>query len=381
MRALRLVTRLLVVVGWLLTLAGLVVVQALGDRSALGTLAMYAPRHLTPWPWLLPLLLALFVSWRLAVASALGFVVTLLGVASFNVPWTRLTASNAEPPAAELPVAELPAQPAAEPSVAEPPAQPPAEPAVAELPAQPAAEPPPAPSLRIVTYNTDGSVALADRIAQDARAWNADLAVLIDCRPGVAHALRALDGYRLVQTEFYCLLTRHELVRARRMPAAITAVVRAAGSGRAGRVHRLDLRVHDRPLTLYPLHLETPRSALWAARQLDLSRLERNAAIRAFDSEVASRFVDRTAPGLIVLGDFNLDVNSAIYRRDWGDLTNAWSAAGLGFGHTMFAGRHRVRIDHVLVGAGWTVEEVEVQRGFPSEHQPVVVTVRGKGWR
>lgn len=330
MRALRVLTRSLVSLGWLLTLAALVIVQQYGDRSPIGTLAMYAPRHLTPWPWLLPLALAPFVSWRLVLASALGFLVTLVGVASFNVPPVRWATAGDE-------------------------------------------------TLRLVTYNTDGSETLAGRVAQDARAWDADIALLIDCRPGVAAALRTVPGYRVVQTEFYCLLTRHELRTARRMPAVVTAIARAAGAGRAGRVHRIDMRVHGHPLTLYPLHLETPRTALWAARNFDLSLLASNAAIRAFDSEAASRFVDRDAPGLIVLGDFNLDVNSAIYRRDWGDLTNAWSAAGMGFGHTMFAGKHRVRIDHVLVGKGWTVTGARVLRGYPSEHQPVVVTVHGSG--
>ena len=359
--------------GWLLTLAALVIVQQYGDRSAIGTLAMYAPRHLTPWPWLVPVALATLLSWRWVLASALGFVVTLLGVASFNVPLGKVDAQQSPPAHPEAAPQSPPAQPDAAPL--SPPAQPDAAPL--SPPAQPAADT--LPPLRIVTYNTDGSHALADRIVADATAWNADLAVLIDCRASVAEALRSLPGYRLLQTDFYCLLTRHDVVRARRMPPAITAIARAAGSGRAGRVHQLELRVHGHPITVYPLHLETPRTALWAARNLDLSQLGQNAAIRAFDSQVASRFVDRTAPGLIVLGDFNLDVNSAIYRRDWGDLTNAWSAAGLGFGHTMFAGRHRVRIDHILLGPGWTVDSVQVLRGYPSEHQPVVVSVHGNG--
>jgi vancomycin resistance protein VanJ len=338
MRPLTLVTRSLVLLGWLATLAALAVVQLFGDRTPLGTLAMYAPRHLTPWPWLLPLALSLVVSRRLLLASAAGFLVTLVGVANFSLPLGRARPRLTPPAGHALPR-----------------------------------------PLRLVTYNTDGSAALAARVAQDARAWDADMALLIDCKPEVAAALRTVPGARVVTGGFFCLLTRHEVLGITAMPPAITAIARAAGSGRAGRVHRVDLRVHGTPVTLYPLHLETPRTALWAARRFDLSRLDANRAVRAFDSRVATRFVDREAPGLLVLGDFNLDVNSAIYRRDWGDLTNAWSAAGLGFGHTMFAGRHRVRIDHVLLGPGWTVDDVEVLRGYPSEHQPVVVTVHGNG--
>ena len=57
------------------------------------------------------------------------------------------------------------------------------------------------------------------------------------------------------------------------------------------------------------------------------------------------------------------------------DLTNAFAEVGVGFGYTMFAGHYAVRIDHVMVPKTLVVERVELLRGYPSEHQPVVVDI------
>jgi endonuclease/exonuclease/phosphatase (EEP) superfamily protein YafD len=187
-------------------------------------------------------------------------------------------------------------------------------------------------------------------------------------------------GYTLVHDGFACVLSRHPVLASQRVPESLADPVREAGVSRARRVLRVDVVVDERPVTLYAVHLESPRDALFAARHFDGSRLQDNAERRSLNSRAASQFVDRSAPGLLVLGDFNLTVESALFRRDWGDLVNAFSVAGRGFGHTMFAGRHRVRIDHVLAGPAWRPIRAVVESGFPSEHQPVVVEfARGEG--
>jgi vancomycin resistance protein VanJ len=315
--------RVLLAIGWLTALAGVAIVQLLGDRTALGTLAMFAPRHLTPLPWLPVIALALLASRRLALIGVAGLLVTLFGVAGFVAP--RMVRA------------------------------------------------PTRPVLRVVSYNTDASAQLAGRLAVDVRGWDADVIALIDCTDGVAEAAAHLADYTLVRAPFACLLTRHPVLRQVTMPPVVGERLQQAGAARGGRVYRADLNVRGGVVAVHVVHLETPRSALWAARQFDLSRLAVNAELRAADSRVASTVVDRRAPNLLVLGDFNLTVESAIYRRDWGDLTNAFSSTGGGFGHTMFAGRHRVRIDHVLVGPAWRPIRTRVHRGYPSEHQPVVV--------
>jgi hypothetical protein len=52
----------------------------------------------------------------------------------------------------------------------------------------------------------------------------------------------------------------------------------------------------------------------------------------------------------LVAGDFNLPIESAIYRQYWGDYTNAFSRSGIGTGRTKSTRLFGVRIDHILVG-------------------------------
>ena len=55
---------------------------------------------------------------------------------------------------------------------------------------------------------------------------------------------------------------------------------------------------------------------------------------------------------VIVAGDFNLPVESTIFRRHWGEFTDAFEAAGSGFGWTRQEGALlRIRIDHILGNA------------------------------
>lgn len=318
----RTVVRFILVIGWLATLAATVVVQYLGDRSALGTLAMFAPRHLTPLPWLPVIVMTAVASWRLALLAVGGLLVTLLGVSGFVVP--RRTGADA-------------------------------------------------PVLRVVEYNTDARSAVAGRLAADVLAWDADVIALIDCTRPVQQVAARIPDYTLTLAPFACLLTRYPVLRHVYMPPAVGQKLQRVGASRGGRVHRVDLDVRGDEVSVYVVHLETPRSALWAARNFDLSQLALNADLRSADSNIASSVVDRRSPNLLVLGDFNLTVESAIYKRDWGDLANAFSSTGGGFGHTMFAGWHRVRIDHVLAGPAWRPVRTRVLRGYPSEHQPVVV--------
>ncbi len=328
MKLIRRSIALLVILYTIAMVISALIVHLYGDATPLGTLALFAPRHLMLWPWALLVPLSWLASRWIGGTALVGLIVTLFGVATWKLPLPRPDSSPTD--------------------------------------------------LRVVLYNTDGSATLGGRISTDIDAWDADLAALIDCRSDVADVMRARRDYTFVRTHFACVISRYPVVASKQMPPGPIDASRRPGAGRAGRVHRLTLNVKGKLVTVYILHLESPRTALSLARYGDLSGMSSNTGYRSIDSFVASRWVDRSAPGLLVMGDFNLTVESTLYERDWGDLTNAFSAVGSGFGHTMFAGWHRVRIDHVMTGGGLEATTVRVGRGYPSEHQPVRVMVR---WR
>jgi endonuclease/exonuclease/phosphatase (EEP) superfamily protein YafD len=73
------------------------------------------------------------------------------------------------------------------------------------------------------------------------------------------------------------------------------------------------------------------------------------------------------------MGDFNLPVESAIYRANWAGFTNAFSQQGLGFGYTKHTRWHGIRIDHVLARSGWDIERAWVGPSAGGDHLPVIV--------
>ena len=293
-----------------------------GDSNALGMLLLFGPRWLLVFPWLLLVPLAFMKSKGLVITALVGAVVTLFYVSGFEVPVPSALKGGAGAGKA----------------------------------------------LRVVTYNTDGSTSLASRIDTDMLAWNADVIVMQDCAPQVAAAMQEAASvprvpYQVYVASEFCVATR----------LALRAPVRVEGSRKEGRALGFSVAWQGTTVSVGTVHLPSPRSALWAARKGSGDLLEESVQQRADASvAIASWLLANQRNPVIVGGDFNLPAESKALRRDWGSLRNAFSEAGWGFGHTMFAGRHRVRIDHVLVSREFTVRGARVLSGFPSEHQPVV---------
>ena len=75
-------------------------------------------------------------------------------------------------------------------------------------------------------------------------------------------------------------------------------------------------------------------------------------------------------------GDFNMPVESVIYRRYWDDCDNVFSEVGHGFGYTRVLKRFSVRIDHVLTCGGWSAVRAFVGPDLGSDHLPLVVDLK-----
>lgn len=122
------------------------------------------------------------------------------------------------------------------------------------------------------------------------------------------------------------------------------------------------------------VHLPTAREGLEAViawRLKGLPVLRANAEGREQASLVARRLINTGDPALIVAGDYNMPPESSIVKQYWGDLTEAFQAAGIGFGHTKHTRWHGVRIDQIRFGAAWTCSYCEVGPYVGSDHLPV----------
>ena len=100
---------------------------------------------------------------------------------------------------------------------------------------------------------------------------------------------------------------------------------------------------------------------------------------RSEESRTLAEWVHQLPQVDVVMGNFNLPVESRIYRRWWGGLVNAFSSVGSGLGYTrwylLHGMRYGARVNHVLLGADWLPVSCEVGPSVGSEHLPVLASI------
>jgi endonuclease/exonuclease/phosphatase family metal-dependent hydrolase len=138
------------------------------------------------------------------------------------------------------------------------------------------------------------------------------------------------------------------------------------------------LQGSEGPIDIAAIHLETPRKGLEILRYGgNISRMDPSTLVRSIGSGRVRNWVSKQSGQAIVAGDFNMPVESVIYRKDWSDCRNAFSSVGRGFGYTRILRRFSVRIDHVLTcGEGWTPVRAFIGPDLGSDHLPLIVDLK-----
>ena len=228
------------------------------------------------------------------------------------------------------------------------------------------------PDLRVVTYNMgEGHFAPAEVVV-----WLDDIgpqiAVFQECARLIEPVRKLLveRGWRVEVQQGSCMVSRYPI---RRVEArAQDAIWKMYGSGV---MVRYEVETPRGVVNVVNLHLATVRQGLNAIlyrRWGGVSELEDNIEQRELESLLAHAFAIQSKGPLLVTGDFNMPVESAIYRRHWSDLTNAFSCAGYGFGTSKETRVHGIRIDHVLLGPGWTCLHTRVGPHLGGDHRPMI---------
>jgi vancomycin resistance protein VanJ len=310
-------------------IAAAAVVWGLGDRTWFGTVALFGPR----WLLLLPLAAlvpaALLLRRRDLAPLALAALLVLFPVMGARVGWRGLLAGDAEP------------------------------------------------ELRVATLNAAGDPAAVLRLIPQLEHAQADVAAVQECSQHVPETVARLRDWRVLLDGSFCLLSRHpaeslDVLRFDEMEA-----IRETGLGGTSGGVRYALHTPSGRVELVNLHLETPRKGLESLRYgLDAAPAADNLVLRQIESRRAAAWVDEGDGSVIILGDFNMPVESAIYRESWGTFHNAFSRVGRGLGMTKDNGWIRVRIDHVLAGREWEATRSWVGADVGSDHWPVFAELR-----
>ncbi len=250
-------------------------------------------------------------------------------------------------------------------------------------------------TVRIVEFNAEGnkSTDVAAQQAATLATFNPDVVVVTECGTMLRAALGETFPDHAVRSDFsLCLAVRGDVLHWEvRDPSDFW---REYGSAA---IIRSDVVLGEDTLRIGLVHLATPRRAL--RRLADSATIQElrdrvtpgteapsrgallavrtstraNLDLRRRESLTARDWVatDNHLP-LIVAGDFNLPIASAIYREYWGDLTNAWSSRGVGLGHTKQLRFWGIRIDHILTGPGAVPVRVELGPPLHSDHLPLI---------
>ncbi|MES2124551.1 MAG: endonuclease/exonuclease/phosphatase family protein [Gemmatimonadota bacterium] len=220
-----------------------------------------------------------------------------------------------------------------------------------------------------------GGATPAEAVVAELGRWDPDVVVVAECGNGsIRKALSTLPHYQFrVSETSLCLLSRNEILEwSERDPMDIWK------EGGAGAIVRAVVTTPAGPLRIGLVHLETPRDAL--DNFPDLSSIpslgnttRANTRQRDEESRDARAWIlDGPSMPTVVAGDFNLPVESAIFRRYWGELRDAWNWGGIGTGHTKSTRWWGARIDHVLTTPDIRPRRASIGRDVGSDHLPLI---------
>jgi endonuclease/exonuclease/phosphatase family metal-dependent hydrolase len=304
-----------------------VLLWGLADRWWLATVIQYGPR----WIWALPLVVllpAVVILRRRSTVVVLASLVIVFGpVMGFRVPLGRLLPGDSSEA-----------------------------------------------TVRIMSLNTGGGL--------DTAAFTALVAVAAPDLVAFQESPSEENLKALLGPDWHIRNDHARMGLASRFPIAEATVISRGPFGGFGPVAvRYQVAAPFGKLHLLNLHPDTPRhgledvlSAWWRGAE----SLDHNTEMRRRESEAAAQMLAEIDGPVLVAGDFNMPIESAIYRRYWSTYTNAFSTTGFGFGYSY--GRTRrlrkwVRIDHILAGPGWRVRRCWVGPNVGSDHWPVLADV------
>jgi len=229
-----------------------------------------------------------------------------------------------------------------------------------------------APSLRLMTHNLGGSTITSQALHEFLSREHVDIAAVQEC-PFYDYGPKRLGWYFYYGGDL-CLVSKYPFL-------VLDPVEPGVGEGDTDPAPvRVEVLSPIGRFQFVNVHLHTVRGGLEALVRSGWAGLDgfaRNRFEARRDSALARQTLQSVTTPFLVAGDFNLPVESEIYRQYWGDLPNAFSRCGHGFGHTKQTRVHGIRIDHVLTSSQWECTDARVvTTPYEGDHKALLVDLR-----
>ncbi len=228
-------------------------------------------------------------------------------------------------------------------------------------------------AFRMLTYNIERGAVDIPRLARMIAETKPDLVVLQEVDWAADYLWP--DSWHAIVVDEFIVASPWPIVQQQHLPHPAVLHTKVGV--------RFKVQTPHRTVQLFNIHLRTPRRGLEAVlsrepggdRELTSVLEERNA-----ESSGTSKWIAGFEGPKLIAGDFNMPVESVLFRRDWAWLNNAFSERGRGFGFTKVTSIGRfsygTRIDHVLYSDEWRCVRSWVGEDLGSDHLPLFAEFR-----
>lgn len=226
--------------------------------------------------------------------------------------------------------------------------------------------------LRIMTYNVKWAARNAGVVRQQIARWRPDILQLQDA-DYTATAAGPLSG----ALQGRDVRASGQFVLASRVPVLGTQDEQISWAGSHHHCVRAVVSVNGLNVTLYNVHLLSPRWGLESVRAREPGEMGVNVGDRLQEANHLATLLQAEKGPLILTGDLNSPLQSLNCRALMGaGLTDAFAEAGKGYGYTYGQSTRLhvpfLRIDHILLGPGWSAVRCWVGSPRGSDHSPVI---------
>lgn len=229
--------------------------------------------------------------------------------------------------------------------------------------------------IRIMTYNVKWGRHDLHAIAAEVINDNADIILFQDAngKQKVTNLINSiLSGRHIYIYDQYVVASRYPIISNKIIPITYNRdkfdIIRSV------------IRLPQKEITVYNVHLYTPRSGLTSVLYEGIDSTDNfqyNVQTRIYQAAVLSSQIRNETNPVIVAGDFNAPMQSIVCKYMlMCNLKDSFSESGTGYGYTYGAYlklKHPfLRLDHIFIGKDWKSINCWVGNKTGSEHCPVI---------